>query len=603
MAYSYVSYTGNGVTTTYSVTFPYILKSHVIVSVDGVDKTSGVDYTWATGASIQFGVAPTNGAVIRIRRETSRGAALVDFQDASTLTEADLDKAFTQSLYISQEAFDATTADAEYWATQAANSAAAAASSYDSFDDRYLGPKAVAPTVDNDGNALVTGAIYFNTAGNAAYVWNGSSWQLTATSLSTSNPAMNGVADPGVAVTASKSDHVHPTDTSLIAKSIVDAKGDLIGATADNTPARVAVGADGKVLMADSSASAGVSWQPLQGRNLLHNPQFVIDQRGNSAGITASTTFQYAVDRWASVKSGTNTYSHGRGGSTSSQFRYNLYTTCTAGGTVSAGDYNVILQRMEGYTTAHARFGTSFAKSLTLSFWVYSTKTGTLGGSLRNGASNRSYPFTVTISAANTWEYKTVVIPGDTSGTWADDNSNSMTITFGFACGTTYQAAAGAWATGNYFGATGQTQWATTNDSINIANVQLEVSPVATDFEVRPVQLEIDLCRRYYWRNGGYNTYQWFAKGYNYNTTTFRCSVDFPVEMRIVPTPGVSGAGGFVIQNGGSTFSSTAVNPVTASTTTVGMLDVSASGLTAGAPGDLLANNSLSSWIDWDAQL
>lgn len=250
MAFAIDTYTGNGSTTTFSVTFPYIEKAHVIVTVDGVTKTLTTDYTFPTSSTITFNSAPSANAVIKFTRSSNRTARLVDYQDGSTLTEATLDQDGNQSFFMAQEAIDTTentigltgsdewdannkkiinvtdpttnqgaatknyvdtklAADintvnsyktsAETAATNAAtsetnasNSATAAQTAQtaaetalDLFDDRFLGVKASDPTLDNDNNALVDGALYFSSADNIMRVYDlgTTSWlQLTLTS-------------------------------------------------------------------------------------------------------------------------------------------------------------------------------------------------------------------------------------------------------------------------------------------------------------------------------------------------------------------------------------------------------------------------------------
>lgn len=177
MAYSYVKYTGNGSTTTYSIPFTYISKDYLEVKVNNVLTTA---YTLPTASSLQFTVAPPSGQIVEIRRNTPKNARLVDFQDASILTEAALDLDSDQAFHITQETYDLAVdgvgqAVVDAAASSAANATAAAAS-YDSFDDRYLGAKATDPTLDNDGNTLLTGAIYWNTTSSVFKAWSGSAW-------------------------------------------------------------------------------------------------------------------------------------------------------------------------------------------------------------------------------------------------------------------------------------------------------------------------------------------------------------------------------------------------------------------------------------------
>ena len=164
---------------------------------------------------------------------------------------------------------------------------------------------------------------------------------------------------------------------------------------------------------------------------------------------------------------------------------------------------------VEGFNTSDLNWGTANAQTVTLSFWVRSSLTGTFGGAINNyGSYNRSYPFSYTINSANTWEYKTVVIPGDQSGTWTGaTNNGSFIIGFGLGVGSTYSGAAGAWTGGNLKSATGATSVVGTNGAtFYITGVQLEKGSVATPFEFRPYGTELALCQRYYENSFGIGT-------------------------------------------------------------------------------------------------
>jgi len=215
------TYTGDGVTVLYSLSFPYLDRSDVKVSVNGTIVTN---YIFATDTSIQFLAAPGAGASIRIYRDTDNEETKATIFPGSAIKAQDLNANFSQTLYSVQEiAFralskfgdtmlgilnmggfkitnlgtptsstDASTkayvdgviatgaanaAAAAASASAAAGSASSAAASYDAFDDRYLGSKSTDPALDNDGNALITGALYFNTSSNVMRVYNGATWQ------------------------------------------------------------------------------------------------------------------------------------------------------------------------------------------------------------------------------------------------------------------------------------------------------------------------------------------------------------------------------------------------------------------------------------------
>jgi hypothetical protein len=166
---------------------------------------------------------------------------------------------------------------------------------------------------------------------------------------------------------------------------------------------------------------------------------------------------------------------------------------------VAAGDYFVTRQIIEGFNIADLAWGTASAQSVTLSFWVRSSLTGTFGGALQNDASNTSYPFTYAISVANTWEQKTLTIAGDTTGTWLTTNAGGIHVVFGLGAGSTYSGTAGSWSGSNFLSATGATSVVGTNGAtFYITGVQLEPGSVATPFERRSYGAELALCQRYF---------------------------------------------------------------------------------------------------------
>ena len=166
---------------------------------------------------------------------------------------------------------------------------------------------------------------------------------------------------------------------------------------------------------------------------------------------------------------------------------------------VTSGDYFAIGQPIEGFNIADLDFGKATAKTVTLSFWVRSSLTGTFGGALQNSGVTRSYPFSYSIPTANTWTQISITIAGDTSGTWLTTNGTGVTVNFSLGYGTTYSGTAGVWSGNNYGSATGATSVVGTNGAtFYITGVQLEVGSSATGFEYVDYTTQLLMCQRYF---------------------------------------------------------------------------------------------------------
>jgi hypothetical protein len=234
-------------------------------------------------------------------------------------------------------------------------------------------------------------------------------------------------------------------------------------------------------------------------KNRIINGAMVIDQRNAGASVTP-TSGQYITDRWIVSLSQASKFSAQQSTTAPTGFANSLLITSLSSYSVAAGDYFTLNQYIEGFNFYDLSWGTASAATVTLSFWVRSSLTGTFGGVVLNYAQTRSYPFTYTISSANTWEQKTVTILGDTSGTWvAASNAGAAIVRFGLGVGSTYSGTAGSWASTNYLSATGATSVVGTNGAtFYITGVQLEKGSTATSFDVRSYGTELDLCQRYY---------------------------------------------------------------------------------------------------------
>ena len=274
-------------------------------------------------------------------------------------------------------------------------------------------------------------------------------------------------------------------------------------------------------------------------KNRIINGAMVIDQRTNGSSSTPTTSTTYYIDRWGALLSQSSKFSiQQNAGAVTPPAGFSKYLgiTSLSAYTVAAGDYFNIYQIIEGYNVADLGWGTANAKTVTLSFWVRSSLTGTFGGVISNSynSGGRYYLFTYTISSANTWTQISVTVAGDTSGTWGSTNGNGIVVQFGLGGGSTYNGTAGSWGSTYYLGATGATSVVGTNAATwYITGVQLEVGSAATGFEYRQYTNELQLCQRYYSMSAGtrYSTFPTPNATY-----AFTDIVQFPVTMRAAPT-------------------------------------------------------------------
>jgi hypothetical protein len=344
-------------------------------------------------------------------------------------------------------------------------------------------------------------------------------------------------------------------------------------------------------------------------RNRIINGDMRIDQRNAGAAVTLTADL-FVVDRfYARTQSATNSTAQ-RSTTAPSGFNNSLLVTIGTGASPSSSATNAIRQEIEGFNVADLGWGTASAKTVTISFWVRSSLTGTFGGALSNAGLNRAYPYTYSISSANTWEYKTITIPGDTSGTWATDNSSGIRFWVDLGTGTDRQGTAGSWAAADYRAASGCVQLvATTGATLNITGVQLEVGSVATPFERRPYGTELALCQRYcvnYRSADSSGVYYRYGTGQCDTTANSDVMVIYPVPMRVTPTLTTTGtASNYAVYQGGVVTACSAVPTINANSSFLHATinGTVASGLTVGRAGSILSNNNNTSYLLFSAEL
>lgn len=284
------------------------------------------------------------------------------------------------------------------------------------------------------------------------------------------------------------------------------------------------------------------------GRNRFINGDMSVDQRNEGALKTMGAATVYSVDRWGGFAS-VGVFKCQRLATTPpAGFLYYVHiTVTTADATPAAGSFYQFFQSIEGLNVRDFKLGSSSAVTFTTSFWVRSNLTGTFSGGFVNFNASRCYPFTYSISSANTWEYKTITVAGDTTGTWQVDVTQGISIVFDIGSGSTSQGTAFAWVAANNTAVTGANKLITsTSNTLDITGVQLEIGNRATSFEYVPYPLLLHLCNRYYWKTfptgtapaqntgtvAGSITYITVAGGVNF----YGPQIYYPTAMRISPT-------------------------------------------------------------------
>ena len=337
-------------------------------------------------------------------------------------------------------------------------------------------------------------------------------------------------------------------------------------------------------------------------RNRIINGAMMIDQRNAGASVSISAS-GYPVDRFQGIASGGGVFSGQQSSTAPDGFTNStVLTVTTADSSIAATDYYAFEQNIEGYNVADLGFGTANAASVTLSFWIRSSITGTYSFALMNSDRSRSYIATYTVNSANTWEQKNITIAGDTTGTWLKTNGLGLRARFDLGSGSNRNGTAGSWASTDTWRTSGSVNWIATNGAtFYITGVQLEKGSTATSFDYRPYGTELALCQRYYYRvthSTGYSGNKYGAGVFD-GTTSFSAYIAFPVTMRTYPTGNNSTASDWGGYSGG-VYAASAIS--ISSVLYSGQVNLTVSGATAGQ-GGLLRAATNGAWLDFSAEL
>ena len=275
-------------------------------------------------------------------------------------------------------------------------------------------------------------------------------------------------------------------------------------------------------------------------RNRIINGDMRIDQRNAGATITPVDA-QYLTDRFVAGLTAASKFTAQQSSTAPTGFSNSLLITSSSAYSVGTKDAFTIGQKIEGFNFADLMWGTANAATITLSFWVRSSLTGTFGGAITNNGDTRSYPFSYTISAANTWEQKSVTIAGDTSGTWLTTNGIGARVWFGLGVGTTYSGTAGAWVGSAKVSVTGAVSVVgTSGATFYVTGVQLETGSIATPYERQMYSDQLNQCQRYYVGSKDY----YFTVGYDSSYTSQNSGgMSWVYQMRAVPSIVINSGG------------------------------------------------------------
>jgi hypothetical protein len=339
-------------------------------------------------------------------------------------------------------------------------------------------------------------------------------------------------------------------------------------------------------------------------KNRMINGGCVINQYATT--YTVNNTEQFPVDRIPVRCNVSGISATTQQSSTApSNFKNSIVINVTTGATPSGADRGYMMQKIEGYNVADFMLGTATAVTFTFSFWVRSSLTGTFSGAFQNENQNRSYVFTYTINAANTWEQKTITVAGDTTGTWATGNTGGLFVLLNLGNGPTLlSSTTNSWIAGDYRGATSSTAiFANSGATFYTTGWQLEVGSLATGFEFRSVGTELALCQRYCLGfGGGTSGGTSCLMGLAFSSNQSVSVLQFPVQMRGYPSLTVATPSNFYTNNiGANTNSSTLTANTSSATTGEFFATLVSSALTGGQAIRFFGNNS--SLAIWSAEL
>ena len=353
-----------------------------------------------------------------------------------------------------------------------------------------------------------------------------------------------------------------------------------------------------------SNLATDLSEKVGENKNRIINGNMTISQRV-AATETTPGNGDYSLDRWKAGLAQSGKWKYQQVTESPDEFTKSIVLTSTSAYTPTSNDHFFLEQLIEGYNVADLGYGTSSAKSITLSFWIKSSiGTGTYGGAISNSAGDRSYVWAVSVTGTG-WQRVNVVIPGDTSGTWVKDTGIGLKVRFNLGNAGTWSATAGSWGAGNKTGTTSNVHLvATSAATLHLTGIQVEVGGTATDFEHRSYSDELLRCKRYFNRTyiGSGSGERPVCIGCMENSSTVCGIIRFP-EMRASPTFTASVvSGGWLFREDGTSHTFNSLTERYCTATSAEFTQSGSVGDTAGVAGMIRGSNA-SCTIDLTTEL
>ena len=339
----------------------------------------------------------------------------------------------------------------------------------------------------------------------------------------------------------------------------------------------------------------------LSNRSLIINGAMTFDQRSNGSVFDTTGQTYGTCDRWSFQYSQASKYTGQQVSDGPVGFEKSLKATVTNAFTVGSPNYFVVEQAIEGYNTSSLAWGSADAKAISISFWVKASVTGTYSLAVRNADYTRTRVEEYTINTANTWEYKTITVPGDTTGTYNTTNGPGIRLVFDLGVGTAYSGTAGVWNAGNKFSTSNSVHLIETQGATwNITGVQLEVGSKATPFEHESYGQTLAKCQRYYYRTAENGQTTNLITMCNEGATSASGAMPHPVFMRAIPTVNF---GSGIRYYSSPTNAITFTNAANRCSTSQLVAYLFMTGLTPGGAGTLYRASSTEGYIELSAEL